>query len=479
MATGFVGRQTELAVLYKRLAAVTASGAGTALVIRGRRQVGKSRLAQEFCDRAGVPYLFYAATKGASPVEAITAFLAELSNSNVPRDRGLVPAEPTASWPDAFRVLAAVLPDSPVAIVLDELPWLAEQDEIFDGALQTAWDQLLSRRPVLLVMLGSDLHMMERLTAYDRPFFGRADNLLLGPLNPAEVGDALSLAAADAIDAHLLSGGLPGILRAWPDGVPALEFAERECADPASPLFGVPEAALLAEFPAPDVTRRVIEAVGGGNRTHANIASEGGSRTGAMPSGTLTPVLHRLVEEKRVLAIDEPLSLRATKPALYRVADSSLRFYLAIGRAAHDLSRRGRAEAAAGLIVRRWPSWRGRAVEPTIREALSLAAADLPWPEATAVGGWWNRAFDPEIDLVGADRGPVARKLWYVGSVKWLDHPFGRRDLAALQHGAPQVPGFDPHETALISVSRTGFTDSAATDLALCWLPEDIVGAFA
>jgi hypothetical protein len=479
MESGFAGRTTELALLHKRLARVTASGAGTALVIRGRRQVGKSRLAQEFCDRAGVPYLFYTATKGASPVEAITAFLAELSNSSVPRDPGLVPAEPTASWPDALRVLAAVLPDSPVVIVLDELPWLAEQDEIFDGALQTAWDRLLSRRPVLLLLLGSDLHMMERLTAYDRPFFGRADNLLLGPLNPAEVGEALSLAAADAIDAHLLSGGLPGILRAWPDGVPALEFAERECADPASPLFGVPEAALLAEFPAPDVARRVIEAVGGGNRTHANIASEAGSRTGAIPSGTLTPVLHRLLQDKHVLAIDEPLSLRATKPALYRVADSSLRFYLAIGRTAHDLSKRGRAEAAAGLVIRRWPSWRGRAVEPIIRDALSLAAADLPWPGATTVGGWWNRAFDPEIDLVGADRGPVARKLWYVGSVKWLDHRFGSRDLAELQGGAPQVPGFDPGETALISVSCTGFTDSAATALALCWLPEDIVGAFA
>jgi AAA+ ATPase superfamily predicted ATPase len=478
MATGFVGRKTELALLHKRLTGVTASGAGTALVIRGRRQVGKSRLAQEFCDRAGVPYLFYTATKGASPVEAITAFLTELSNSSVPRDQGLVPVEPTASWPDAFRVLAAVLPDSPVVIVLDELPWLAEQDEIFDGALQTAWDRLLARRPVLLLLLGSDLHMMERLTAYDRPFFGRADNLLLGPLNPAEVGDALSLRATDAIDAYLLSGGLPGILRAWPDGVPGLEFAESECADPASPLFGVPEAALLAEFPAPDVTRRVIEAIGGGNRTHANIASEAGSRAGAMPSGTLTPVLHRLVEDKHVLAIDEPLSLRATKPALYRVADSSLRFYLAIGRAAHDLSKRGRTEAAAALITRRWPSWRGRAVEPAIREALSLAAADLPWPEATTVGGWWNRTFNPEIDLVGADRGPVARKLWYAGSVKWLDHPFGSQDLAALQRAAPQVPGLDPHETALISVSCAGFTDSAAAGLALCWHPRDVVAAF-
>jgi hypothetical protein len=99
MATGFAGRESELTLLHKRLAGVGASGAGTALIIRGRRQVGKSRLAQEFCDRAEVPYLFYTATKGASPVEAVAEFLSELGNSTVPRDRGLVPAVPTASWP--------------------------------------------------------------------------------------------------------------------------------------------------------------------------------------------------------------------------------------------------------------------------------------------------------------------------------------------------------------------------------------------
>jgi uncharacterized protein len=240
LPAGFIGRKAELSLLHRRLSRVKTSGTGTALAIRGRRQVGKSRLAQEFCDGAGVPYLFYTAAKGTSPVMAIASFLAELSESGLPRDLGLVPAEPVASWPEAFRVLAAVLPDTPVVIVLDELPWLAEQDDIFDGALQTAWDRLLSNRPVLLLLLGSDLHMMERLTAYDRPFFGRADNLLLSPLNPAEVGDALDLEAADAIDAYLLSAGLPGILRAWPDRVPAhpprsvREHADYECGRVAS-----------------------------------------------------------------------------------------------------------------------------------------------------------------------------------------------------------------------------------------------------
>src|ERR1700761_9750648 len=112
MTTGFVGRKAELTLLQKRLARAASSGTGLALIIRGRRQVGKSRLAQEFCDRAEVPYLFYTATKGASPVEAVTAFLSELRESGLPRDRDLVPAEPTASWADAFRALAGVLPDS-------------------------------------------------------------------------------------------------------------------------------------------------------------------------------------------------------------------------------------------------------------------------------------------------------------------------------------------------------------------------------
>lgn len=478
MAAGFSGRTTELALLRRRLARVTGGSTGLAVAIRGRRQVGKSRLVQEFCDRSGTPYLFFTATKGASPVEAVATFMAELRDSGLARDSDLVPTEPGSGWPDAFRAVAAVLPDSPVIIVIDELPWLAEQDELFDGALQTAWDRLLSRRPVLLLLLGSDLHMMERLTAYDRPFYGRADNLLLGPLNPAEVGAALSLQAADAIDAYLMSGGLPGILRAWPEGATALAFAGQECEDPASPLFGVPEAALLAEFPGPDMTRRVIEAIGGGDRTYANIAAEAGSRAGVIPSGTLSPLLHRLVADKHVLAAEEPLSVRSGKPALYRVADSNLRFYLAIGRAAQEWSRRGRPAAAQELLERRWASWRGRAVEPVIREALSLSAGDLPWPEAIAVGGWWNRAFSPEIDLVGAGRAPVAQEICYVGSVKWLERPFDDHDLAELRRDANAVPGFDPARTGLVAVSRTGPADAISRQLALSWGPQDVIAAF-
>ncbi|MFD8967204.1 ATP-binding protein [Streptomyces sp. NPDC059568] len=481
-ATPFVGRSAELNLLRKRLDRTLATGSGTAVAIRGRRQVGKSRLVQEFCDRARLPYLFFTATKGASSLEALAAFHTELRESQLlPGDGALLSASPPSNWPDAFRLLASALSDAPGVVVLDELPWLAEQDRVFDGALQTAWDRLLSQRPVLLLLLGSDLHMMERLTAYDRPFYGRADSFVLGPLNPAETGSALGLDASDAIDAHLVSGGLPGILRAWPHATPALDFIEAECADPASPLFGVPEAALMAEFPAPDQSRRVLEAIGGGDRTHTNIAATAGSRSGALPSGVLSPILHRLSEEKRVLAVDSPLSVKPGKPALYRVADSNLRLYLAALRSAQEQTRRGRPEAAFGLVRRRWASWRGRAVEPLIRESLELAAVDgdFPWPETGTVGGWWNRQFSPEIDLVGADRAPVAGTLFFAGSVKWLTSPFDQHDLTALEQGAAQLPGFVPGSTGLVVASRVGMTTGVASDrVGLVWGPRDVVGAW-
>jgi uncharacterized protein len=92
-----------------------------------------------------------------------------------------------------------------------------------------------------------------------------------------------------------------------------------ECLDPASALFSVPGASLLAEFPQPDQAGRVIEAVGAGERTHANFAvATAGGREGAMASGSLSPLLHRLTDEKYVLAVDHPLSLstRPGKPAL-------------------------------------------------------------------------------------------------------------------------------------------------------------------
>lgn len=479
----FVGRRAELARIVKRVDDIKRTGRGRSLTIRGRRQVGKSRLVQELCDRTGLPYVFHTAVKGVSATEAVGLLHRTLRDSSLLTStaRDLLPAAPPAGgWGDMLRLLAAVLPDEPSIVVLDELPWLAEQDPAFDGHLQVTWDRLMAHKPVLLLLLGSDLHMMQRLTEYDRPFYGRADNMILGPLNPAETAAVTELTGADAIDAHLITGGLPGLALRWPAGSPALDFLADEVIDPTSGLFSVPEQALASEFPTPDAARRVIEAIGGaGSRTFSNIAAESSGKPTPLSSGTLAPLLHRLHEQKQLLSVDRPLSTRPSKLAQYRVADSNLRLYLAILRDVQQLALRGREEAGLAILAARWSTWRGNAVEPIIREALTNAAfaGELPFAGVQETGSWWNRQGTVEVDLVGADRGPIATAVMFAGSVKWQDGPFDRHHLAELRRDAPSIPGFDPSSTGLVVVSRSG-TDIPAGEADVVWSPADVVAAW-
>lgn len=479
----FVGREQELRLLTRHLDRVRRTGEGACVTIRGRRQVGKSRLVQELCNRADVPYCFYTAVKGASSPEAVGQLLEALTDSSLPSPdaRDLMPSQPPAGgWGDMLRILATVLPDTPSIVVLDELPWLSEQDGTFDGHLQVAWDRLLSRKPVFMMLLGSDLHMMQRLTDYDRPFYGRATSMVLGPFNVAETAAITGLPASDAIDAHLITGGLPGIALQWDPGTSPGQFLSTELGNKTSPLFTIPEQSLAAEFPTPDASRRVLEAVGGnGARTFSNIAAAAGDRTGPLSSGTLSPLLHRMVDDKHILTVDRPLSTKPSKLAQYRITDTNLRLYLAILRDVHQLVLRDRTAAAQRIINNRWPTWRGNAVEPLIREALARRAGDQDalFPEPLEVGSWWNRQANPEIDLVGADREPVATRIVFAGSIKWQDGPFDNHHLNELRRAAPMIPGFSPGTSSLVVVSRSGVRISDDS-VDLIWGPDEIVRAW-
>ena len=115
-------------------------------------------------------------------------------------------------------------------------------------------------------------------------------------------------------------------------------------------------------------------------------------------------------------------------------------------------------------------------MEPLIRESLLRLLPDDEWPETEAIGGWWNRQNNPEIDLIGADREPVARQVHFVGSIKWLENqPFGRHEYDALVRDMLAVPGADP-DTPRVVVSRCGVSDGLP--LTAHWGPEDLVRAW-
>jgi hypothetical protein len=478
---GFVGRAGELAQLEALLARVSDGRRdlpGVAVLLRGRRRVGKSRLVQVFCERAAVPSVFFQASQGADPASERAAFAPAVLDSDLPppgRDLFLDgPVFPT--WPALFRQLAAALPaDSPSIVVIDELPWLIEADPTLEGTLQSAWDSMLAHKPVLLILIGSDLAMMERLDEYERPFHQRGTVMELSALNPAEVGSMLGLPPTEAIDAYLVTGGLPLICQEWPPGESVEGFLATSLAVPTSALLVSGERALAAEFPTHRQARTVLAAVGAGDRTWTGIRAAVSAEPEPMSASSLTNAL-RLLENKRVVTVDTPLSARsAEKNRRYRVADPYLRFYLAFLAAGLPLVERGRTDLLLRRVRRYWATWSSVAVEPVIREALLRIAPDLGWPRVQAVGGWWNRQNVPEIHLVGADRAEFADLILFAGRIAWRsEKPFDTHDFSELARDISAIPGFEP-ETELIAVSRAG----VAADLPLRSIaPDELMTAW-
>jgi hypothetical protein len=221
--------------------------------------------------------------------------------------------------------------------------------------------------------------------------------------------------------------------------------------DPTSAVLVSAERALAAEFPVEAQARRVLGAIGAGERTYSLI----GRAAGGLPSGSLNRAL-QLLTAKRLVEATSPLSTRPSRETRYVVADPYLRFWLTfLGPHLAEIER-GRGDLVLARISRSWKSWRGRAVEPVIREALRRLPARV-LPEGTnVVGGYWSRTNDPEIDVVGADRAPVAKRITVVGSIKWLeDRAFDTHDLGRLVVHRSQLPGADDM-TPLLAVTRSG-----------------------
>jgi uncharacterized protein len=467
----FVGREHELAILGGMLDQVR-SEIGTArpgrcIMMRGRRRIGKSALTEEFVLRSGVPTLFYAAAGGSAEAE-LAQFHRDASDSTLPGRAVLAEVAP-AGWNGALQVLADALPDeAPSVVVMDEVPYLMDRVDGFEGLLQRAWDRFLCRKPVLLILIGSDLSMMQALNHYDRPFHQRGTEMVIGPLNPAEIAAMLDLDPAAAFDASLVTGGLPLICGEWPRGSGLQEYLEQALRNPVSALLVSGERSLAAEFPVEAQARKVLRAIGSGERTFTSIARA----SGGIPHMSLTRALD-LLTAKGVVTGELPVSRMPSRERRYRITDPYLRFWLRFLEPHMPEIERRRGDLTLSRLRSGWTSYRGRAIEPLVREALTRLLPDDQLAAAPVVGGYWTRTNQVEIDLVGADRVPVAGQLLFVGSIKWQDNaPFDRHDEAALiRHRSELTDDLIP----LVAVSRSGI-DSPASDAR--YRPEDLIRAW-
>lgn len=477
---GFVGRRRLLDRLAGEVEGIRTDGQGRFVTVRGRRRVGKSWLVEESVERSRLPFVFFAAS-GQTPERELSLFAEKLSQSTLPSTE-LATNVRFETWEAALVAASSqASAETPSVIVLDEFPDLCELRRDNDGrvtgspqegSLRKAWDQVLSRRPVLLILIGSDLSMMEALTSYGRPLHQRPTReLVVPPLNPREVAAISKRTGADAIEAYLVTGGFPKIAAAWQEGG-LRTFLTRSLGDDGSPLVSTGRLILQAEFRSSVQARSVLSAIGTGSRTNKAISDASGITT-----NNLTYPL-KVLADKRVVSTRLPLSTRPSVDRRYAVADPYLRFYLRFLDQDYGEIERGRGRILVSRIIRSWEPYLGLAIEPIVRGAIENLLPDDRFGSARAVGGFWTRDHSVEVDLVGADRGePPVDAVDFIGSIKWRQRkPATGADVAELIRAGSHVAGVTP-DTPLVLVSRSGIAGVKAP-LAAVLTPDELLWSF-
>jgi AAA+ ATPase superfamily predicted ATPase len=171
----FIGRREELnslkSLFYKKSASL--------VVIRGRRRIGKSRLALEFSKQFSRAYIL----SGIPPVEGLSAamqreeFLRQLQENKLPVYR-------SDNWGDLFFDLAKACATGRVLLVLDEITWMGSKDPTFLSQLKNAWDLHFKKNPELIMIIsGSNSAWIEKNILSSTGFFGRiSSRMTLGEL---------------------------------------------------------------------------------------------------------------------------------------------------------------------------------------------------------------------------------------------------------------------------------------------------------
>ncbi len=165
----FIGRDRYL----EKLEDIRRLDRASLVVIKGRRRIGKSRLAEEF-SRKKPEKKFFSFT-GLPPGKDVTAqdqrdnFASELSAMC-----GLSPFLSFKNWTHAFRELTKQISKNPTIILLDEISWMGEDDPTFIPKLKVWWDSYLQHMPnVMLIFCSSISIWIDENILSGTAFFGR------------------------------------------------------------------------------------------------------------------------------------------------------------------------------------------------------------------------------------------------------------------------------------------------------------------
>jgi len=407
------------------------------VVIYGRRRLGKSELVrQSIADRDDAVY--YQAVESTAQnqleqfVDVATAQFPSLEN--VRRD---------------WEAILEALGEEDAIVVVDEFPFLIEEDESLPSRMQRVWDLELQETEMTLVLVGSSISVMEdKVLSGSAPLYGRRTATIdLGPLSVANAHQFFPAYDPEtAITTWSIYGGTPYYLQTVAPDEPLATNVQQAILSERGLLYSEPEFLLRTELRQPNTYFSILRALAHGRRTPNEIAGMAGVESGSL--STYLQKLRRIRLVERHIPVTE--SPTASKRGRYRIAAPLFRFWFRFVYGNQDQLRMLGDDAYEEVVAPELPDY----VSPLFERLCQRALPELVDRQFRDVGQWWFK--EHELDVLGlADDGLVA------GECKFTSRPAGEGVLADLERTASDVRwSAEPAdgETLYVLFSRSGYT---------------------
>jgi AAA+ ATPase superfamily predicted ATPase len=446
----FYDREEELNTLTT---AVESPGSDF-VVVYGRRRVGKTELLKEFC--ADRPHIYFLAAQEAEhrQREKFLDQVAGYFDERVPRIDG---------WDEAFEYLGEQLQREDLVVVIDEFPYLVEENDSLPSYVQGFVDQELDGTDSMLVLCGSSVSTMEsEILGHESPLYGRRTAQLdVTPFSFRQARAVISYDIQDAIRSYAVTGGTPMYLTLFDYTQSLAANIQSHVLSPSAVLYNEPEFLLRTELRNPARYMSILEAVALGHTTPNEISGATG-----IDSGPLSKYLQTL-RRLRLIERDVPVtaSAKKSKRSRYGVADEFLRFWFRYVEPHRSSIEEAPEIVYDGTIEPDLPTHVATTFEDVCQEAVWEGIRRGTFDPYSEVGRWWYG--EEEIDIVGL--APNDDRV-LLAECKWTTDPVGEDLVESLRAKAENVRWGPPDRDERFALfSKNGFVDGLETQLDDSW----------
>ncbi len=433
MAVGLINREKQVARLQQLW-----DGDGPVLaLLYGRRRVGKTYFLKTFLQTHRGVYFLAAASNA---TENLGELLAQVRLAFP--DRGDLNLEHYPTWRVVFRLLCDLARREPLLVIIDEFGYLAHADNAIPSLLQAVWDSDASGSQIKLVLCGSELGVMASLDDYGAPLHGRFNWIeQYQPLDYYDTGRFLEADAPpghgyghrDKLIAYGLYGGSGRYLANIDPRRPLGDNVAGQLLDPSGIFHREGEMMIRQERDIRDDSdyNAILAAIAAGATDWGEIASQS-----HVDPKSLSSYLTRLLRLGWI-AQQHPFG-EPVKRGIYMLGDNMLKaWYRYVFRHRSALQIANATDAWRQLVEPDLPDYMGRFVlEEVAQQYFARFAGRLGLPMITAMGRWWSRRHDIEIDLVVA----LLDGSYLFAEMKWATSPMRLHELFDLERKVAAQP---------------------------------------